>query len=288
MTAPPSTVDALYAPRWAGGWTLTRLLFGLAIVVGELRGVAYVVDALAAPSLVLSSGPTRIADEVLLSPVAAWLTVAVAVGAGLGVLWGGRATKPALLVWLVAHWVLLAGLGLSVRVPERMTLWVVVALLLGPAHERGLVNRARGPVGRWVLLLVTMSLYASTGFMKLLEEPAWQSGDALAYDLVDRHHAGGVVAAWLSGQPWATRLLGWGTIAVETTFPFLVGFPATSPFILAAGVAMHGTIAALMEVGGLGNVTVATYPVLLVPEVGHRTWEWARARWPALAWFERQ
>lgn len=279
--------DRLFEPQWAGGWTFTRLLFGLASLHLHSLRVTAISDALAAPDFVLSSGPTRIADTVLLSPAAAWATLAIGFCGSAGLLYGGRFAKPGLMVWFVSEWVLLACLGLSVRVPERLMIWATAALLVSPIGERGLVGKARGPVGRWILLVVTMALYGSTGFMKLLEEPAWWSGTALPFDLVDRHHAGGALAAWVSGQDWLCAILGWGTILFESTYPFLILFAPLSPFVLLAGVCMHGSIELLMRVGGLGTIAIALYPVLLAPDVGFRAWTYARARWPGLAWIER-
>lgn len=282
-----STLDRLYAPQWAGGWTFTRLLFGVAAVHLHVLRASGVTDALAAPSFVLSSGPTRVADHVLLGAAAAWPIYAVGVLGIVGIFYGGRLAKPGLIAWFVSEWVLLTCMGLSVRVPERMMIWATLALLVSPIGERGLVNKARGPVGRHLLLVVTMALYGSTGFMKMLEEPAWWSGTALPFDLVDRHHAGGALAAWVSGQGWLCAILGWGTIVFEMTYPFLILFPPLSPFVLLVGAGMHGTIELLMRVGGLGTIAVSLYPVLLDPEVGLRLWRKALARWPGLAWIER-
>lgn len=280
--APPggtNLLDALFAPRWAGGWTLARWSFTAAALGAHLGRFGSVTDALAAPDLVLSSGPARVADHVLLGAGAAWaLWAAGLVGlVGLGV--GGRLARPGLLLWFLAHAALLVAMGMSVRAPERLLVFVTIGLLLGPLHERGLTAKARSPVARWYLIVVFASLYGSTGWMKLLEEPAWWTGEALQYDLVDRHHAGGALAAWLSGQAGLCRLLGWGTIAFEASFPLLIGIAPLSPWLLAAGLAMHLTIGLLMDVGSLGWVCIAMYPVLLDPDVARSFYEKARIRW---------
>ncbi len=265
-------LERAFAPRWAGGWAISRILFALAVLDLQVGRFPSVRNALAAPSLVLSSGPARVADQVLLGGGAAWsLWVAGILGVG-ALLFGGRLAKPGLLLWFASHTVLLVSLGLNVRAPERLIVFVVFALLLGPIGERALSQKARSPVGRWFLMLVFGALYGSTGAMKLLEEPAWWTGDALPYDLVDRHHAGGAFAAWLSGQPALCFLLGWGTILFEAGFPFLIGFVAVAPYLLLAGVGMHVTVGMLMDVGPLGTVAMAMYPVLLDPDVGQRVW----------------
>lgn len=273
------TLDTLFAPRWAGGWTLSRWLFTAAALDAHLGRVGSVQDALVAPDLVLSSGPARIADHVLLGSSGAWaLWAAGLVGlVGLGV--GGRFAKPGLVLWFLAHAALLVAMGLNIRAPERLFVLVTIGLLLAPVHERGLTAKARSPVARWFLIVVFASLYGSTGWMKLLEEPAWWTGEALRYDLVDRHHAGGALAAWLSGQPALCRLFGWGTITFEAGFPFLIGLAPLTPYLLAAGLAMHLSIGLLMDVGSLGTLSMAMYPVLLDPDVGRAMYHRARIAW---------
>jgi hypothetical protein len=281
-SAGPGRLDALFAPRWAGGWAITRVLFAAAALDAHLARIPSLQDALAAPWIVLATGPSVVADHVLLGAPALWALWAVGLAGLAGLAWGGRFAKPGLLLWFVSHAGVLVAAGLNVRAPERLLVWVTVGLLLGPIGERGLVRAARGPVGRWFLLVVFASLYGSTGWMKALEEPAWWAGDALPYDLVDRHHAGGALAAWVSGQHALCTVLGWGTIAFEAGFPFLIGFAELSPFVLAAGVAMHATIGLLMDVGPLGTAAVAMYPVLLDPDVGYRLWGRLVERWPVL------
>ncbi len=282
MTADDSLARA-FAPRWAGGWAWTRLLFALAALDAHLARIPSIQDALAAPTMVLASGPTVLARHVLVGPAAAWSLWAVGLVGLAGLVFGGRAAKPGLVTWFLSHAAVLVACGLNVRAPERLIVLVTLALLLAPLGERGLDTKARSPFARWFLVVVFASLYGSTGWMKLLEEPGWLSGDVLAYDLLDRFHAGGALAAWLSGQPLFCRLLGWGTIAFEASFPFLVLFPPANPFVLLAGVAMHVTIGVLMDVGPLGTVAMSTYPVLLDPDRGRLLAARLVARLPALA-----
>ena len=229
-------LERLYAPRWAGGWADSRVLFGLATILAQLERIPEVRDALASPSLVLSSGPTRVSDHVLLGGPAAWTVWAGGLLGSLGILAGGRLAKPGVLGWFASHAVLLVALGLNVRAPERVIVFCSVAMLLAPIGERALWTKARSPAPRWFTMVFFAALYGSTGFMKALEEPAWWTGDALPLDLVDRHHAGGVIAAWISGQHWLCFGLGWGTIAFEASFPFLIGFAELTPWVLLAGI----------------------------------------------------
>jgi hypothetical protein len=277
--APAAAFSAAFAPRWAGGWTLARWLFTLAALDTHVARVASVRDALAAPGLVLSSGPSRIADHVLLGAPGAWALWGAGLVGLIGLGAGGRTARPGLILWFVSHAALLVALGLNVRAPERLMVFVAITLLFGPLHERGLTQKARSPAPRWFLLVCFGALYGSTGWMKLLEEPAWWTGEALRYDLVDRHHAGGALAAWLSGQPALCRVVSWGTMAFEAGFPLLIGVGALTPWLLSVGVVMHLTIGMLMDVGPLGTVALSMYPVLLDPDAARRLYERARIAW---------
>lgn len=268
-----SQLERLFTPRWAGGWAVSRVLFGLASALAQAERFNEVRDALASPSLVLSSGPTRVADHVILGAGPAWAVWAAGFLGSAGLLVGGRLAKPGLVTWFLSHATLLVALGLNVRAPERVIVFATIALLLAPIGERALWTKARSPAPRWFMMVFFSALYGSTGFMKALEEPAWWTGDALPYDLVDRHHAGGVLAAWISSQHWLCFLLGWGTILFEAGFPFLIGFARLTPFVLLAGIGMHGTIEALMEVGPLGYVAVSLYPALLDPDIARGLWD---------------
>lgn len=274
-------LDRAFAPRWAGGWALTRVWFGLAALEAQVVRARHVADALAVPELTFASGPTRLADHVLLSPAAAWGLWGLGfVGLG-GLLVGGRWAKPGLLAWFLTYAALLAGLGLNVRAPERLLAWIVAGLLLGPIGERGLTAKWRSPAARWYFLVVYGALYGSTGFLKLHVESAWWTGEALRYDLLDRWHAGGALAVWLSGQPLLCALASWYTMLFEAGFPLLVGVPAAHPWLLLAGAGMHGGIGVLMDVGTLGTMAVSIYPVLCDPDVARRLWERGGAAWAA-------
>lgn len=258
--------DGVFSARWAGGWAATRVLFGLAAVDAQLARFPDVRGALVSPALVFASGPTRITSHVLLSPAEAWVLWGVAFVPLAAVLWGGRWTKPGIVAWLVAHLGLLMTMGLNVRAPERFLVWLVIGLLLAPVGERALTTKWRSPAPRWYLVVLMSALYGSTGWLKLLVEPAWRSGDALRYDLVERFHAGGALATWLSGHPALCVAMSWFTLGFEASFPFLIGWAAATPWLLAAGVAMHVGIGALMDVGPLGTLAMSTYPALCDPD----------------------
>lgn len=274
--------ETLLRPQWAGGWALARVLFAVAALYTHLKRFVHVGDALAAPTLVFSTGPAHVADRVLLSAPAAWTLWGLGLVGLVGLFRGRGWAKPGLWLWFLAHAALVVALGLNVRVPERFLVWAVLGLTLAPLDQVGLTRAMCRPVARLYLLVVYGSLYLSTGLMKLLEEPGWRDGTALAYDLVDRFHGGGALAVFVSGNPLLCRAASLGTLAFELLFVFLVPFRRSNPGLLAAGVAMHLGIAALMDVGALGWLALSLYPVLLDPEWARTRWESAATRWPLL------
>ncbi len=265
-------LDALFRPRWGGGWALTRLLFGLAALWAHLERLPILGDALAIGDLRFNAGPLYLAHASQLpAPLAYGLWAAALLGL-LGLLRGGAWAKPGLLLWFAATAGLLAGVGLNVRVPERFATWAVGVLLLAPIGRTDLLRARVSPSPRLVLLVVMGSLYLSTGFLKGLEEPHWWDGTALSYDLLDRWHAGGPLAVWLSGQPALCAAMSLFTLAFELGFVFLIGLRVTNPLVLVAGALMHVGIASLMDVGSLGNMALSVYPVLLDPDLAERAW----------------
>ena len=70
----------------------------------------------------------------------------------------------------------------------------------------------------------------------------------------------------MSGQEWATRALGRFTIVAELSLPVLLLFRRTSALAVGVGLAMHGGIALLMDVGPLGPLALALYPAAAHPD----------------------
>lgn len=254
-------------------WAVSRALFALALLWAQLRRIPAISDALAA-GVSLASGPARLVDAPALSAPLAWTLWASGLALAGVLLRGGRRSKLALTGFLIAHAGLLLGLGLDVRVPERVMLGGGVALLLGPLAG----DRREAPAARWFLWMWLASLYGSTGLFKALDEPAWWTGDAMRYHLLDRWHAGGPLAAWISGQPLACQALGVGTIVLELALPLLLAWRSTVGAALIVGIALHGGIALVMDVGPLGPLALALYPAAGHPEGVRDVFERLRRR----------
>ena len=269
------------APAFAGGWLLSRWLFGLAALHAHLRRGQELIDALATPDITLGSGPLLISDHVLIDAPVALLIWMTGLFGLLPLLRGGRWSKPGLALFVLSSVGLMAGAGLSVRVAERFLLWASLVMALAPIDRRDLLSAPRSTFPRAVLLVILGALYLSTGLMKALEEPAWRDGLALQYDLLDRHHAGGPLAAALSGQPGLVRPMAWFTLAFELGFVPLMFVRRLQKPTLLAGVLMHVGIGVLMKVGALGELVLALYPALLHPDDAADLWARLRPRLPA-------
>ncbi len=220
----------------------------------------------------------HVADHALLGAAGAYGLWALGLLGLAGLLYGGRAAKPGLALWLACYLAVLAAMGLESRLPTRWLVMVSVGLTLGPIGERGLAARWRSPVGRWYFLVLFGAIYGSTGWLKLLTEPAWRDGTALAYDLVDLNFGMTPLGVWVSRQQSLLALMGWWTILFEAGFPLLVWLRRANPWILAAGVCMHLGIESLMHVGTLTWTCLAMYPVLLDPALAQRAWARVEAR----------
>lgn len=265
-------LDRLFAPVWAGTWDLTRWGFGLAAALATWIRLPQIQDALAHPLVAFGGGLLGVFDRVMISAGTAhalWGLCVLGLGA---LLFGGRAAKPGLVLWLVAYLGLLMGLGLEARVPERLFILGAAGLLAGPMGERGLRSKWRSPAARWYLLLLACVLYLSTGMFKLLFEPAWFTGQTLPFNLVDRYFGLTPPGIWVSAQPTLCLLMSWYTLLFECGFALLVLFRRSNPWILLAGLGFHLGVETLMDVGPLTWTTLALYPVLLHPEVAHGWW----------------
>lgn len=266
-----------WAPEWAGGWEGVRWLWLLAALLTHAPRVRYVPDSYAAQDMVFTRGFMAVADHVVLDPLAGYGLWVVGMVGLLMVGLGGRWTKPGALVFLLGAYTLASHEALNTKAYDRLLVWETMALLLSPVGERNLTRKWRSPFARWVMLVVFVAIYGSTGWLKLLDEPHWFDGTALAYHLVDLHFGSTALGAWLSQHLWLTGVMGVFTIAFEALFPVFVMVRRTNPWLLVAGFLFHMGIMALMHVGTFSFVAVAAYPILLYPPTARQWYEKAHA-----------
>lgn len=276
--------ERMWAPQWAGGWTVVRWSFALVAAGTMAPRVRYISDAYASSDMIFTRHPLYMADWLILTPPTATALWALSM-LGLGMLaWGGRLAKPGLLLWLVAGWLFISGEALNTKAYDRLLTWEALVLLCAPIGERDLTNKWRSPAARWMMLIVFCAIYGSTGWLKLLDEPRWRDGTALAYNLVDRNFGLTPVGIWLSGHLWLCKILGWFTLFFEATFPLLVLFRRTNPIVLLLGVGFHIGIWLTMFVGPFSWVSLAMYPILLQPEHARQLYIWGARQATRLPW----
>ena len=269
-----TALDRFFRSEWAGGWTLARLIFVFALAHGHLPRILGVGDAFGAPDMVLNNSLSSLNEYVFVTPELAYALWGIGTLGLVLMLLGGRWFRAGLGLWLIGGWLLMLSEGLNIKAHDRLGLLMVLPFLFSPLDETELTKKYRSPIGRYFMLLIFGVIYFETGLMKLMYESSWMgSGEVLAYHLVHPFHGNTALGAWLSGQPLLMAPMAWFTLAFELWFPLLVLFRKTNPWILAAGALFHLTLLVLMDVGAFGYMSLASYPVLLHPEVGRRVWE---------------
>ncbi len=269
--------DRRWAPQWAGGWALARVLFALAALYNQLLRYPRVEDAYASADMVFAYKPFYLANHVVLTTETGWAMWWAGTVGLLLLLWGGRVAKLGLLAWFLSSWVLLGSECFNTKAYDRLMAWQTLALLMGPIGERDLTRRKRSPLGRWWLLITYCCIYGSTGYFKARYEPLWWTGEALQWHLVLPYFGQTVLGSWMSDKLWITWPLCIFTIVFECGFPLLIWFRRLNPWVLLAGVALHLGILVTMNVGVFSWAALAVYPVLLDPRTAQAWW----GRWQA-------
>lgn len=171
--------------------------------------------------------------------------------------------------------------ALNLKAYDRLIAWQSLALVFAPSSVAGEDDERPSTAAgfaRWGLVIAYAGLYGSTGWMKLLFEPAWATGKTLEYFLVDTSFGLRPLGVPASANRWLLAPAGWLTIAFETSFPFLVAWRRARGPLLLAGVALHVGIFALMTVGPFSVAALAGYPVLLGESRWNALVAWVRGR----------
>lgn len=250
------------------GWVWARNGWALCQLATWLPRGTHLPETYSSAGVVLERGALPLPRWVVLSEGAAWMVWGVAIAA-LCALLAGRFARVWIVLALVGLWTLNFHEGMNFKAYDRLQFWQGVVLLFAPGGGTGVVGN---PGARFAMVLVYCGIYGSTGWMKLLVEPDWWSGDVLRYALADDQFALRPLGVLLAGAPWALVGLAVWTLAFECLFPALVWWGRARPWLLAAGAAMHLGIFATMHVNTFSFVAVSMYPVLLDAE------QWGRVR----------
>jgi hypothetical protein len=118
---------------------------------------------------------------------------------------------------------------------------------------------------RWAAWFIAAQLslaYFAAGFFKVIS-PSWRSGEALGAILSINPWKHPAAGPWLRMQPSWSRLLSWGTIVWELTFPLaLIGPPWAMATWLIAGFVFHIGCAVFMGLNSYLWSFVAAYPAV--------------------------
>ena len=82
------------------------------------------------------------------------------------------------------------------------------------------------------------ALFFFSGISKI-EEPSWQSGDAIWTVFANSEYYNSFILETLASHYWLVNLATYGTILIEIAFPFLIWQRSTRPYLLTAAIFLH-------------------------------------------------
>lgn len=263
-------------PQAHPGWSAFRVAWALVAMLTWLGRGYHFPENYSAAGVLFERSALPLTRWIVLTEPTAWAVWGTLLAA-LALLVTGRVNRPAILVATLAMWTLNFHEGLNFKAYDRLLFWQGVVLLFAPGGGDG--RRVGNPGARYALMLVYLGLYGSTGWMKLLNESTWSSGEVLRYALEDNNFGLRPLGVLLAQYPSAVAPAGWLTVAFETSFPFLVWWRRPRPWLLAGGVLMHLGILATMHVNTFSLIAISGYPVLLDAEQWRRAsaWLWGDA-----------
>lgn len=153
---------------------------------------------------------------------------------------------------------------------DRVLRTVLLILLASDAHRcwaltgKEAVRQMRGWTSDLLRTLLVV-VYMSAGVAKLMTQPGWLaiSGLPVLYRVMCDPLAAHLDPMSTQRWFWPLRILGWCTIAMETSGWVL--YTRWAPYWAICGVGMHLGIALTMELGMFSWGMLALYPLLLAP-----------------------
>jgi len=252
-------------PEVHPGWAWARIGWAVSALMTWIPRSTHVAETYSTDGILVSIGPVRLTESVMFSPAAAWSLYAVIL-IGVVLVGLGRAPWLTRLGLLIAPPAMLAlGFheGLNFKAYDRLLCWEAMALFVAPGAASG--RHEGSPAGRYMMTMIFMCLYASTGWMKIVKEPRWWSGVPLATDLVHRQFGMKPLGIWMSEQMWLLKPMSWVTLIFEGGWPLLILIRQVRPWLLLIGASFHIGVLALMDANTFTFVALAAYPVLLPP-----------------------
>jgi hypothetical protein len=137
----------------------------------------------------------------------------------------------------------------------------MLIVLCAGAFLAGTTNPVSRASGLWLITAQLVLSFLVAGAAKLLG-PEWRAGRALPGILTTHRYGSSRLARVLTGAPGLSRLVCWGVIGLELTFPVaLLGIPALTVAYLAAGLGFHVGVATSMGLNNFLYTFGAAYPV---------------------------
>jgi len=272
-----SIFDQWLKPERHTGWRLFRWLYGLAMLAIWIPRGVHFEERYTTAGAMLRGTPTQISDIFMLSPTTGWMVYGVLLVAAAALI-QGRFPRTAALVCLIAHVVLCQEERLNYKGYDRLMFWQGLILFMAPGRIDG--KKTAVPIARYCLTILFMGLYGSTGWYKILDEPAWQNGTALASHMVEINYGLMPLGVWAANQKWLMLTMSWTTLVFEGGFPLLWLIRKLRPWLLLVGLSFHLGILFLMNVPNFTWASLVAYPMLLNAEQYGRLHARAAKVWP--------
>ena len=269
-------LDRWLAPEKHTGWALFRVLWGLSMLAIWLPRGWYFEERYTTAGAMLVGTPTDISNVFMLSPTTGWIVYG-ALLAGAALVVSGRFPRVGAALAIAAHVVLCQEERLNYKGYDRLMFWQGLALFLAPGRIDG--AKTAVPIARYYLTILFMGMYGSTGWYKILDEPAWRDGTALASHMVERNYGLIPFGVWAATQKWIMVPMSWATLVFEGGFPVLWWFRRVRPWLLLLGLGFHLGILFMMNVPNFTWASLVAYPMLLNAEQFDRLRDRVRALW---------
>lgn len=170
-----------------------------------------------------------------------------------GLLAGWKSRLMAVIAWLL-HLTLTNSGGLSaygVDAFSSIALFYCVLMPVGNTLSLDARRKPGEPVTQEARIFLTLQqghlclAYFSSGWEKALGLQ-WWNGEAIWRALMQPQFAA-FDFSWLAHVPWLATLICWGTLVLETGYPFLMPLPGVRRFWLPGIIALHLSIALMMN-----------------------------------------
>lgn len=251
--------------EWGGGWLYGRIAFAIVAIVNLTPRFFQTNDLFGGNDMRFSNGWFAFAKIYEISSIEALTCCFISLFGLMGVARGGKTFHVGLLLWFICNGIYITSEALNVKAYDRLLFFIALVLLVSPAYKKNLGSIYVSPMPRRLMLTVFSTLYLSTGMLKLIHEPGWLNGEALAYALNHRWHASSELALWLSTQSAVMLFGGIATVVFEITAGTLLWFERYNRLIIILGLGFHICIEAVMNVGTFGLAALSAYPILISP-----------------------